>query len=145
MDGYTAEDYGVPQLELCAVVAEALVDLRSELADAERNNDIGAASKLRGEIEDLGQELARSFGPRKGNRTAHETVEKMRKAVLGAIRNALRDLDNAHAAAGRHLQNSLITGVFCVYRPERPVSWRVETDWSADGATLAMKGSAHAT
>lgn len=31
----------------------------------------------------------------------------------------------AHPALGRHLARSVETGLFCAYRPERAVRWRV--------------------
>jgi hypothetical protein len=125
-DGVDAR--AIPDPQARAAYRARLEDLRSELAEAERNNDVGAASRLCAEIEALGEELAQSFGWGGQNRTANQTVEKMRKAVQGAIRNALHDLDSAHPEAGRHFYNSLVTGVFCVYRPEQAVRRRVETE-----------------
>lgn len=118
----------IPDPRARAAYRARLEDLRGELGEAEGNNDVGRASRLRAEIDGLGEELAQSFGWGAHNRAANETVEKMRKAVLGAIRNALRDLDSVHPVAGRHLHSSLVTGVFCVYRPEQAVRWRVETE-----------------
>ena len=53
-------------------------------------------------------------------------VEKTRKAVGNAIRNAVSCIDCAHPELGRHLHNSVITGCFCSYRPERDIVWRID-------------------
>jgi hypothetical protein len=44
--------------------------------------------------------------------------------VTWRIRSALTKIEDAHPALGRHLRNSVRTGTFCSYRPERMVDWR---------------------
>jgi hypothetical protein len=53
-------------------------------------------------------------------------VERTRKAVRNAIRNAVTCIECAHPELGRHLHNCVITGCFCCYRPERDIVWRIE-------------------
>ena len=63
-----------------------------------------------------------------------EPVERLRKAVSARIRDAIRHVDGVHPAAGRHLANSVRTGVFCAYRPETPTAWRCQTASGAERA-----------
>jgi len=53
-------------------------------------------------------------------------AERARSAVTWRIRHAQRRIAAAHPSLGRHLENSLRTGTFCSYRPERPVAWRFD-------------------
>ena len=39
------------------------------------------------------------------------------------IEDAVRRIEAAHPELGRHLANSVRTGTFCTYSPERPVRW----------------------
>ena len=42
------------------------------------------------------------------------------------IRDTIGRLDRELPALGAHLRNSVHTGVFCSYRPERPVHWDLD-------------------
>jgi pimeloyl-ACP methyl ester carboxylesterase len=50
-------------------------------------------------------------------------AERARSAVTWRIRNAIRKIASAHPRLGRHLDNAVRTGTFCVYEPEAPVDW----------------------
>jgi hypothetical protein len=54
-----------------------------------------------------------------------DPTERARKAVTERIRTALERIGSAHPALGRHLENSIRTGIFCSYRPEAPVDWKL--------------------
>jgi hypothetical protein len=51
-------------------------------------------------------------------------VERARKAVTMRIATAVRAIESVHPELARHLRNSVSTGRFCGYRPDRPVTWR---------------------
>ena len=45
-------------------------------------------------------------------------LERARSAVTWRIRNAIKKIGQAHPRLGRHLENAVRTGTFCVYQPE---------------------------
>ena len=66
-------------------------------------------------------------GPSRGSEAPRDReVEKTRKAVRNAIRNAVTCIEVVHPELGRHLHNCIITGCFCYYRPERTIVWQIE-------------------
>jgi hypothetical protein len=51
--------------------------------------------------------------------------ERAGKAVANRIRDVLARVNVAHPSLGRHLRNSVRTGTFCSYQPERPTAWNL--------------------
>jgi hypothetical protein len=104
---------------------DRLADLRDELDLAERHNDPGRASRMRGEIEFIEAQLAAAVGLRGRDRKAASHAERARLAVTKAIKAALHRIRHADPELGRHLGVSIQTGHFCAYRPPRPVDWHL--------------------
>jgi predicted ATPase len=100
-----------------------LHELRDEAERAEAANDTVRAERARDELDALTEALASAFGLGGRPRRAGDPAERARSAVTWRVRSALNKIEEAHPALGRHLSNSVRTGAFCVYRPERPVSW----------------------
>jgi predicted ATPase len=100
-----------------------LLELREEAERAEAANDTVRAERAREELDELTQALAAAFGLGGRPRKAGDPAERARSAVTWRIRSAVTKIEQAHPALGRHLRNSVRTGVFCAYRPERPVDW----------------------
>lgn len=100
-------------------------DLQEDLAEAEDRNDPLRAERLRGEIEELVDTLAKALGLGGRSRRLGSLAERARTTVTWRIRHALRKIEAAHPALGRHLANSLRTGTFCAYRPERSIAWQL--------------------
>lgn len=97
-------------------------ELRSELDEAERFNDIGRSDRLRAEIEQLVKELSRAYG-KHGPRRAAAASERARINVRNNLSNALKLLKPSNDPLWRHLNGALRTGTFCSYQPERPIPW----------------------
>ena len=93
------------------------VDLAAAAGDAVR------AERARTELDTLTQTLAAAFGLGGRPRKAGDLAERARSTVTARIRSAVAKVEDAHPALGRHLQNSVRTGTFCSYRPERPGGW----------------------
>jgi len=53
------------------------------------------------------------------------TVEKARSAVTWRIRHAIAKIEEVHHQLGKHLSNSIKTGTFCAYEPEKDIEWIV--------------------
>ena len=100
-------------------------DLQEELDQAEARHDLGTAERARAELEAVVEGLAGALGIGGRARALGCGVEKARTAVTWRIRSALRKLADAHPALGRHLENSVRTGTYCVYEPEADVRWEL--------------------
>jgi hypothetical protein len=97
-----------------------MAELELELAEAERDADLGRCQVLAREKDWLLQALtARSHG-------SDLTVERARKAVYNRIHEVVRTLDRLHAPLARHLVVSVRTGTYCVYRPDVRVRWSLD-------------------
>jgi class 3 adenylate cyclase len=98
-----------------------LAELREEIADAERANDIGHAARLRSELDALGEQLVAAARGRK----ASSHAERARLTVTKGIKTALEKIADSHPDLGRHLAATIRRGYFCVYQPDprRPITW----------------------
>ncbi len=121
-----SEDAG-PLLDTQARVAyrRRLVDLREEMAEAERFNDAGRVERLRDEIEMLSAQLAAAVGLGGRSRKAASVTERARLTVTKRIKDALGKVRDSHPALGEHLAARIRTGYQCAYlpEPERPIAW----------------------
>ena len=95
-------------------------ELRDELAEATRDNDLGRSARARAELESIGEELARAVGLGGRDRRAASQAERARINVQRRLRDVIRRVDEHDATLGRHLAHSLVTGVFCSYVPAWP-------------------------
>jgi len=100
-----------------------LEELRSELAEAERFNDVGRTFKLRAEMERIAIELSRAYGRGGRPRTSPSVSERARINVRNNISNALALLKRFDLALWRHFDAAIRTGTYCSYRPEHPIQW----------------------
>ena len=99
-------------------------DLREETERAQAANDTVRAERAREELDQLTDALSAAFGLGGRARKAGDPAERARTTVTWRIRSAVGKIEEVHPSVGRHLRNSVRTGVFCAYRPERPVDWR---------------------
>jgi len=100
-------------------------ELRAEIEQATDANDPGRAAHAQEELDTLLAEIGRATGLGGRSRKLGDPAERARSAVTWRIRNAVKKIGAVHPALGRHLANSLQTGVFCRYSPERPTDWEV--------------------
>lgn len=105
---------------------QRLAELRDELAEAERRQDLGARARLRQELEWIERVLGSA------DWLGADRSSRARKAVYNRVQGAIRRIDAQHPALGRHLRNSIRTGTTCVYSPEAPVSWTIGASLSED-------------
>ncbi|OHV10533.1 hypothetical protein [Kushneria phosphatilytica] len=99
--------------------------LQTALAEAEGMNDLGRAHALRSELDQLSEELSKALGLDGRKRRLGDAAERARSTVTWRIRHAIRRTTTVHPALGRHLANSVRTGLFCSYLPEREIQWRI--------------------
>ncbi|HEY2484920.1 MAG TPA: AAA family ATPase [Candidatus Binataceae bacterium] len=106
---------------------EHLSEVRSAIDEAERNNDIGRAAKLRAEADALSSEIARELGLQGRERKQSSHSERARLAITKSIHRGIDKIRELNPALGRHLANSIRTGYLCSYTPdpENQVVWRL--------------------
>jgi predicted ATPase/class 3 adenylate cyclase len=102
-----------------------LAELDAERAEATEWNDPERLGRAEAEIDALTEQLAGAYGLGGRSRTMADPTERVRKAVTNRIRDSLDRIAQEHRALGRHLTNSVHTGTFCSYTPERPTSWEL--------------------
>ncbi len=102
--------------------------LQEELDDAEHQQDIGRAEQAREELDRLVDALSAALGLRGRSRRLGNLSERARTTVTWRIRHAVSRIQTVHEPLGNHLRNSIRTGTFCTYRPERPVQWHFRAD-----------------
>jgi tetratricopeptide (TPR) repeat protein len=102
-----------------------LTDVREALDEAERFADTGRAERAREEMDFLSEELARAVGLGGRARHAGGAAERARTAVQKRVRSAIRRIEQELPDLGRHLDQTIRTGVFCGYLPNgRPRAQR---------------------
>jgi non-specific serine/threonine protein kinase len=99
-------------------------ELLAEAEEAQRDNDVGRVARLQHEIEMLRSQLAAARGGANG-RGAPSFKERARVNVRNCISAALRAISKHDEMLWRHLRNSIKTGTFCCYAPDRPVEWEM--------------------
>jgi tetratricopeptide (TPR) repeat protein len=100
-----------------------LADIEGELSDADVAGDTSVSLRLALERDALVEQLSQAYGLGGRPRRAGDRVERARSTVTARIRDAIRRIEAANPALGRHLSRSVRTGRFCVYDPEVAVQW----------------------
>jgi len=95
-----------------------LEDLREELHEAHRCNDLGRIARLKTEQDQIEQELTHVYRDSSATEKARKRVRKNVRETIEKIRPKLPGLAN-------HLTDSLQTGTTCVYAPKQKVSWQL--------------------
>jgi hypothetical protein len=103
-----------------------LDDLRQELEQADRFNDLKRASLIREEIEFITQELASAVGLGGRYRKAASPAERARVNATRTITDALKRISEHNPALGLHFGRTIKTGTFCFYAPDprAAVAWQ---------------------
>jgi len=96
-----------------------LRDLREELAEAEDWNDVGRRDRLVSEAEELEQELTRATGLGGRERRVGSAVERARINVRRRLSLVLRRIEETSPALGKHFTESVRTGTYCAYDPDK--------------------------
>jgi hypothetical protein len=106
-----------------AAYKQRLAILREELAEAERNHDLGRTARLQQESDFITAQLAGTYGLGGHARETADATERARKAVANRIKESLAKMRKPHPSLWLHLFNALKTGTFCSYTPEKPTVW----------------------
>lgn len=98
-------------------------ELQETIDEAEADHDPGRAESSREELERIVELLSGSLGLGGKSRRLGSAAERARSTVTWRIRNAIRKIASVHPLLGRHLDNSIRTGTYCAYVPEKTVDW----------------------
>lgn len=99
--------------------AKRLRDLSEEMSEAEEWNDAGRRESLANEIAQLEQELARATGLGGRERRVGSAVERARVNVRRRLSLVMQRIEGTAPALGKHLGDSVRTGTYCTYDPDR--------------------------
>lgn len=97
-------------------------ELSEELEEARENNDLGLIEKLKGEQDNLAEQLDKAIGL--GGRSREKTdADRVRKSVSMAVSRDIERIAGEHAALGRHLMAAISSGYTFRYAPEQALHW----------------------
>jgi predicted ATPase len=109
-------------------------ELQAEIEQAEHDNDYTRSYRYQVELDELIDHLTAAVGRGGRRRRAADSAERARSSVTHRIRASIRQLERLHPSLARHFAHSITTGLYCSYRPEAAVDWRVRGE-RADGVT----------
>jgi hypothetical protein len=101
-------------------------DLRNDLDEAEKFNDLYRAARARSEMGAIAEQLAAAVGLGGRDRRVSSDAERARSAVTKRIKEGIHRIADVIPPLGRHLAARIKTGYFCSYNPhpDRPVAWK---------------------
>lgn len=102
-----------------------LAELREELEEAIRNNDLGRSACLEREIRFIAEHLAAAARPGRTSRSGSSPAERARVNVRNCITAAINAMQQHNEPLARHLRSSIRTGTYCRYAPDRDIRWEV--------------------
>jgi TolB-like protein len=105
-----------------------LLSLQEDMSLAEVHNDYQRSAVLQKEYDDVLDMLSSSLGLNGRTRKSDDPIEKVRSAVTWRIRDSIKKITSVHPSLGKHLSNSIKTGIFCSYRPEKNILWATERE-----------------
>nr|MBX2874754.1 hypothetical protein [Saprospiraceae bacterium] len=99
--------------------------LQASIEEAELLQQSEQLELLRREYDQLLDHLSQSMGIGGRARKVSGSIEKARTAVTWRIRSAIKKISQVHPTLGKHLKNTIKTGLVCEYTPEKEMNWTV--------------------
>lgn len=100
--------------------------LQAEIEEATEFGNTERVHLLTAEYEQVTEHLLAALGLAGKTREVGSPVEKARSAVTWRIRTAIKKISQTHPGLGKHLSNSIQTGTYCSYTPERATTWAIK-------------------
>jgi len=98
-------------------------DLQQQIAkDQKAGIDTG---KLKAEMDILASEVKNALGLGGRKRKGSDDTGKMRIAVFQSINRTISKITKFNKELGMHLENSISTGIFVTYCPDRKIDWEL--------------------
>jgi hypothetical protein len=113
-------------------------ELAGDLAEAEADNDLGRADRLRIELDAVVEQIEAATGLGGRPRAFTNEHERARTSVRKAIKRAIDEIGGADPVVGEILDAAVVTGSVCMYTPassRHNVHWTVRPsiDAAAEG------------
>lgn len=102
-----------------------LAELESEIDDSALTRDPARRSRAEEERQALVEQLTAAYGLGGRVRRGNDPAERARSTVAKQVHSAIARIEKTHPALARHLNNSIRTGQYCCYAPEKPVDWKL--------------------
>ncbi len=102
-----------------------IATLQAAIEEAELLQSTEQLERLRQEYDQVLDHLSQSVGIGGRARKVSGSIEKARTAVTWRIRSAIKKISQLHPALGKHLKNTIRTGLVCEYTPEKDMHWTV--------------------
>ncbi len=102
-----------------------IIELDSEIQEAEEMNDLGRLETLRTERTVVTDHIASATGLHGRPRDLDKVAERARINVRNTIASAIRRLRKANNYLGRHFDYSIKTGRVCTYAPPTKTKWEL--------------------
>lgn len=120
--------------EAKAAFRRRLEEIEHDLDEADGHHDLGRSAELARERDLLIDELTSAAGLAGRDRNPASSVERARSAVTQAIRRSIRRLQAPHPELAAHLDRTIQTGTYCVYRPDprNAPEWNITTQTKWD-------------
>jgi hypothetical protein len=127
-DGFSARAVGdgTPLFEVGDIekMRREMESLKYQLAQAQKNDDVGTIEILQTEIHKLEKHgLAMTWDGK--SKQLGDEVDRIRKAVTKCISTSLQRIEQENPKLWIHLDESLEMGRFCVYKPRLRTNWMV--------------------
>jgi len=108
-----------------AAYRRRLEEVRADIEEATRTNDLERRALAEADRDYLVDELARATGLHGRERRAGAAAERARSSVTRTLRYALDRIAEHHPELGMHLDRAVRTGTWCCYLPDQPggVEW----------------------
>lgn len=108
--------------------AKAKADYQRRISVLEAKLESGILDKteradITKEKASLERELSRAFGAGGRTRPVGSASERARGSVTKAVDRAIAAIEVQSPTLARFLRNSIKTGYFCTYAPDRPIRW----------------------
>ncbi len=101
--------------------------LQADIDEAEQYHDPVRRERAQQEFDALVDHLSAALGRGGRARPAADTAERARSTVTQRIRSTIKRVEQQHPELGRHLEAAIVTGTFCCYQPEHPMTWTTST------------------
>ncbi|MEL7340642.1 MAG: hypothetical protein AAGM67_09165 [Bacteroidota bacterium] len=104
---------------------ERILHLQESMRQAEEKQAYQQAARLKQEYEQLLAHLSSALGLGQKAYQQDSPTEKARALISHRIKKAFRSIKKENAALAQHLENSIQTGVFCMYGPQHIPQWNL--------------------
>ncbi len=105
--------------------AKKLKELRIDLGQAKKDNDLAEVSRVQQKIGQIEGVLSSGVGLRGRLRELSNDKARVRSSVTMAINRAIKPINNDFPKLYQHLKNSIHTGETCSYKPDRDIDWQL--------------------